>query len=262
MRLQELFLVETTEEDRALISLSSAIYAKVQKYIGELDYETVFDVPEKQLIRVGRIGDMFNTPIQSFDDITIEIQGGEPFLRRADDVPDEDAVDSGRTVLAFWEEDTKTVVLNLEMLDRNRMKTVITHELRHALDDVKSNQSSRDSYFTPKKKEHRDVHSSLQYRAQPAEINARFVELLDIMSKRIPQWYNKVDASEIKGKLSNDFKHLLVKFDIADLFPEKAQSRDYKRLVKRGYDFMQKEMMHIETEMKKADTPKSATGNW
>jgi hypothetical protein len=82
------------------------------------------------------------------------------------------------------------------------------------------------------------------------------------LSKRIPQWYNKLDAKDIKKQLSTDFKNLLNKYEIADIFPEKTQSSDYKRLVKRAYDFMQKEMAHVESELAKKGTPKKATGSF
>lgn len=253
MRLQDLF--ETTEEDRALISLSSSIYNKVKSY-AELD----------QPIRLGKIGDMFDTPINALNDISVELLGGKDFIQKSLDDGELSSDYDGKEVWAFFEEDTNTIFLNSDFLERPRIKTTITHELRHALDYVKSNAYPGDAnrYFTPKKKEHRkdDPYSTLNYRAQPAEINARFVEMLDILSKRIPKWYDKLDASEIKPQLTTDFKNLLNKYEIADIFPEKTQSPDYKRLVKRAYDFMQKEMAYVESELAKQGAPKVATGSF
>ena len=255
MRLQELF--ETTEEDRALISLSSAIYDKVKPYA---------DSGSDELVRVGTIGDMFNTSIPALDKVGIGIQGGEQFMQNATQNDDASMDWSGKVIYAFWDEDTHSVIINKDHINTHRMKTTITHELRHALDEVKSGSFPGDAkgYFTPKKKEHRkkDPYSTMQYRAQPAEINARFVEILDILSKRIPKWYDKLDAGAIKQQLSTDFKNLLNKYEIADIFPEKTQSSDYKRLVKRAYDFMQKEMAHVESELVKQGTPKKATGSF
>ena len=252
MRLLELFLVETTEEDRALISLSSAIYAKLQPYMGELDYDNVFDIPEQQLIKIGKIGDIFDTSLTALNDVSIEVQGGDPFIEHAKDPKETIADYEGKDMYGFYEEDTRTVVLNLELLDRHRMKTSITHELRHALDEIKAGPTRGDAnrYFTPKKKEHRknDPYSTIQYRARPAEINARFVEVLDILAKRIPQWHNKLSLDEVRPKILNDLKHLLVKYEIADLFPEKEQSRDYKRLMKRAVDFIDKELLHVQSK--------------
>ena len=63
----------------------------------------------------------------------------------------------------------------------------------------------------------------------------------------------------LKAQLTRDFNSLLNHYHIADLFPEKTQSKDYKRLVKRAYDFMQKEINYIESQ---PGTTKKATGNW
>ena len=247
MRLQELF--ETTEEDRALISLSSSIYAKLQPYTGgNLDYENVFDAPEQQLIRLGKISNIFDTSITALNDISIEIQGGNPFIERAKDPTETVADYEGKELFGFYEEDTRTIVLNLELMGRHRMKTSITHELRHALDEIKSGSYPGDAkgYFTPRKKEHRknDPYSNTRYTAQPAEINARFVEVLDILSKRIPKWHGKLSPDQVRPQIMNDLTHLLVKYEIADLFPEKSQSKDYKRLIKRAVDFINKELQY------------------
>lgn len=253
---------ETTEEDRALISLSPHLYQKVQSR----EEAGVYDNPEQELKIVGKIGDLVDTPIAVLNDVNIELQSGDPFIERLKE-PDEEIEDyAGKVIYGFYEEDTRTIVLNSDLVDKHRMKTSITHEMRHALDEIKSGSfpGNANRYFTPKKKEHRkdDPYSTLQYRARPAEINARFVEILDILSKRIPKWYDKLDAGSIKQQLSTDFKNLLNKYEIADIFPEKTQSSDYKRLVKRAYDFMQKEMAHVESELAKKGTPKKATGSF
>ena len=254
MRLQELF--ETSEDDRALILLSSAIYKKIQPY---------FDIDDDRITHIGKIGDIVNTSVPELNSVNIAIEGGQDFVEHSRDVDDPEEY-NGKTVYAFWDEDTHTIVLNKDLLETHRMKTTITHELRHALDQVRSHSYPYGAarYFTPKKKEHRinDPYSTVQYRAQPAEINARFVEVLDILSKRIPKWYAKLESSAIKQQLSTDFKHLLVKYEIADLFPEKTQSSDYRRLVRRAYDFMQKEIYHVEAELSKDGVQKHATGSW
>lgn len=271
MRLQELF--ETTEEDRALISLSSSIYELLKPYMGSDN--TKYDDPAQELIHVGMIGDLFDTPVVTLNDVNIDLQSGIPFWERSKDSASTDEFDGSKQILAFWDEPTKTIVLNLDHIDASRMKTTITHELRHALDEVKSGSfppspknktpDITNRYFTPKKKEHRkhDPYSTVQYRAMPAEINARFVEILDVLANRIiPLRYEKVEPQLIKRQLSRDFSNLLTKYEIADLFPEKTASKDYKRLVKRAYDFMQKEISHIESALEKTGTPKTATGSW
>ena len=233
MRLQELF--ETTNEDRALISLSSAIYDKVTPYIGAEDYAE----------HLGKIGDIFNTPITALNDIKIDIAGGDEFIKRSIDPGEDPAMYEGKELLAFYDEDTRTIVLNAEFLDRQRMKTTITHELRHALDEIKSGSypGNANRYFTPKKKEHRkdDSFSTTRYRARPAEINARFTEVLHKMVDIMPRRKSLASGQQLRDLLMNDLNHLLVKYEIADLFPEKYKSRDYKRLIKRTIDFIDRE---------------------
>jgi hypothetical protein len=260
---------ETAEEDRALVSLSSAIYKKVIQHV-ETDDEH---------IELGKIGEMFDTSIVALNNVSIDIQGGDSFHRRLHDIPPADILGDkiDNTAVAFWDEDVDTVVLNRYYLGTERIKTTITHELRHALDSIKSDKFPGDAsrYFTPKKKEHRqlyytdsgeidksDVRNLTPYRAQPAEINARFAEVLHALSDFVAKRYNTVAPHLIKRQLSQDFKKLMNKFQISYLFPEKDQSRDYKRLVKRAYDFMEKEIAHVESELAKQGSPKKATGSF
>lgn len=263
MRVQE--LLETTEEDRALISLSSAIYSKLQPYVGTTE----------DTVSLGKISDMADTPLIALTDVLIDIQGGDAFLRRLHDIPESDIVkkDEG-SAAAFWDEDTDTVVFNRDFLNTKDSMTTVTHELRHALDSVKSNKFPNDAnrYFTPKNKKHRKVYytaagevdkddprNTIPYRAQPAEINARFSEILHQLSVLIPKRYKTVEAHLLRNQLIHDFGQLLIKYKITDLFPQKTKSPDYRRLVKRAYDFIQKEMSHIEAQ---PDTAKKAVGNW
>lgn len=248
MRLQELF--ETTEEDRALISLSSSIYDKIITQLNKRPGN----------IRLGTIGKNFVTPMPALNNISIKVLDGADFEKESFD-PDDATDYSGSNVFGFWDQDTNSIVLNRSLFNRHRMKTVISHELRHALDSIKSDnfKGGGYSYFTPRKREHRedDPKSIVQYKARPAEINARFIELLDILSKRMPKWLDRLEPHEVKKQLAKDFRNLLVKFDIADIFPEKTKSSDYKRLVKRAYDFMQKELEYLEKQ-----TGKKVTGSW
>ena len=250
MRLQ--VILETTEEDRALIALSSAIHSLV----------TAQDLDDPALTHLGSIGDLVQIPTVGLEKVKIDLEGGDQFMRHAmEDNPDTDW--HGKEIHAFWDEPTRTIVLNKDLVRTPRMITTITHELRHALDELKSGSypGGAARYFTPKKKEHRidDPYSTVQYRAKPAEINARFVEILHILSKRVPRAYQNLEPSEIKPQLSTDFKNLLTKYEIADLFPEKTKSPDYKRLVKRAYDFMDKELSNLELQ---PTATKHATGNW
>jgi hypothetical protein len=133
------------------------------------------------------------------------------------------------------------------------MKSVIAHELRHAMDDVKSgykaNQSDR--YETPRNKSYRrvtkDPHmGNLAYLAQPAEINARFIQVLNkLVDQNQIAALAKYPQDQITMRAERILKRAMDTYNITHLFPEKEKSRDYKRLLKRGMDFITKELNHI-----------------
>lgn len=249
-------ILETTEEDRAIISLSAIIYKKLAPYINS---------GSDDLVHLGKVGDLSVSAPQTLAHISIDIQGGEAYLERSRDT-NAGEIGEVRDSLAFWDEPTSTIVFNAKHLGNERIPTTITHELRHALDEIKSGSfppspqnktpDEFSKYFTPKKKEHR---TSSPYLAQPAEINARFAEVLDKLSQLVPKRYRTVEPHLLRRQLMHDFKNLLVKYEIAQLFPERTASPDFKRLVKRAYDFIQKEMDAYEAQ---PGNEKRATGNW
>jgi hypothetical protein len=230
MRLQELF--ETTEEDRALVSLSSSIYDLIKTHEGNL----------------GKIGDLFDTPITALNDIGIIAVGGDEFAKYTADM--NDTMDyADKQILGLWDEDVRSIIFNKDHIDNPRMQTTVTHELRHALDDVKSGSYPNGvmKYFTPKKKEHRknDPHSTIQYRARPAEINARFLEVLHKIVDIIPKRAKTIKPGELRDRLFHDIDQLFIKYEIDDIFPERTKSKDYKRLLKRAYNFVEKELTYL-----------------
>lgn len=235
MRLQELFLVETTEEDRALISLSSSIYDYLRKYVGSSEDE----------IEVGKIGDIFNTPFNVFDDAGIVLM--------SDDLMKEYA-ESDNVTLGMWEPEKRQIVLNKDYLESNMLKSTITHELRHALDDYKSGfkASSSNRYSTPKNKEHRKAANDpyvqkTSYLAQPAEINARFLQVMHAVTVAIKR-ASKLPPDQMRANVMGAFNNSMLLHKISMLFPERTASRDYKRLVKRAVDFIDKEIADIQSK--------------
>src|SRR5690606_24886705 len=103
MRLQELFLVETTEEDRALISLSSSVYSYIKKYAGKR-------LKDGEIVDVGTIGQLFNTPINILDPVRIQLWSHNDILkkfpRQASSADIEDPELEGeddRNILGFWD---------------------------------------------------------------------------------------------------------------------------------------------------------------
>jgi hypothetical protein len=259
MRLVELFLIETTEEDRAIISLSSAIYKYLQKYADQdLDYANPDD-EEQEVVRLGKLGNLFDIPIEGMNDINLEIQSDMGLIDRVRrDKPDSSTDTPGADAPGgMWYGDNKTMVLNSDYLSSDDMQSVITHELRHAMDDIKSgykaNASSR--YSTARNKSYRNVTKdphmgNLAYLAQPAEINARFLQVLNKLVGQIPA-LAKYPQNQFTMRAERLLKRAMEVYNISHLFPEKEKSRDYKRLMKRGMDFIQKELAHVKSNQPK-----------
>lgn len=242
MRLQELFLTETTEEDRAIISLANVVYNYVRKYI---DY---VDELSGEPLKIGKIGDFADTPLDGFEDINLELQQGEPLGQRVAKANNEEY--EGKQPRGVWFADGPTIALNSDMLASERTRSTIGHELRHALDDLKSGGKASGStrYRTPKKKEFRKkdpyAEKNFPYLAEPAEINARFNQVLDELVTSISKNAEK-SPKDLWDHELKVLKRLFIRHNIALLFPEKTQSKDYKRLVKRAVDFIKKEINYI-----------------
>lgn len=262
MRLQELF--ETTEEDRALISLGSSIYQYLQKYA---DVDVDFDNPDDEnegLIRVGKIGHLFDSPIQGLNDVNLELQSDEGIENRLrseeTNSTDVTTIPGAGAPGGIWYNHSKTLVLNLDFLSSNFMKSVVVHELRHMMDDVKSGYKANASikYSTPKKKEHRKVTNdpylgNTKYIAEPAEINARFAQVLHGLVSPIHRAV-KLDPQNANKLIFDTLNKLMVDHRIQELFPEAEKSKDYQRLMKRAVDFINKEAAHAKTSL--PDQPK------
>jgi hypothetical protein len=237
MRLQELFLVETTEEDRAIISLASVIYRHVIKYADYIDPEST------KPLDVGKIGDFADTPLDGFEDIKIELQQGVALGKRWAESSNKEY--DGKEPRGVWFNEIPAIAFNTDSLYSEKIKSTIVHELRHALDDLKSEGKAGSStrYRTPKKKEHRKTEP---YLADPSEINGRFSQVLNALVDSISR-NSELPKDQLFDKSISVLKRLFVMYDISSLFPEKYQSRDYKRLVKRAVDLINKEIAHIKS---------------
>jgi hypothetical protein len=128
------------------------------------------------------------------------------------------------------------------------MRSVIAHELRHAMDDAKSlnraNQSTR--YRTARKPEHQ-VDKDGAYQAQPAEINARFIEALNVLTPVISKLAN-LEPAAFRNKMTAYLNKAFELKDIADYYPEKTASPHYKRLLQRAWAFIDKELAHVQSK--------------
>jgi hypothetical protein len=262
MKLLELFLTETTEEDRAIISLSSAIAGYIKKYqdiepeqpnydddsdYDDLDIHGDDDHPQY----LGTIGQLFDTPLNILNSISIELQsdyGIRQREKRENQLNGKITSPDKRNVLGLWFINHKTIVLNKDYVGTKTILSTISHELRHALDDFKSdfkaNVDDR-KYTTSKIKAIRklpdnDEGKRLKYRSQPAEINARFAQVLNDMVPIIARSF-KLTPENAENLIRNSLKNKLDHYSIAEFFPHKENSREYKRFIKRAMDFVQKE---------------------
>jgi hypothetical protein len=282
MRLVELFLKETSMEDRAIISLAQAIYdyldknyndgaAPASKEVTEkagfdfeadnfdADDDSLGDIeePEEHEFDVGTIGQLFDTPLEILNPVRITLLSDYGIgQRRRKEQPDQiHKAPNGENAAGLWYGGTQEMVLNMDYLGTNTMKSVIAHELRHALDDYKSEFKANEPggrYSKAKKKEHRKVTNdpyvgNIAYLAEPAEINARFIQVLHAMVPIIGR-AAKLEPEKGKQLINRSFQKLLDTYSIGTLFPEKTASKDYKRLLKRGVDFIEKELAHVKSQ--------------
>ena len=240
MRIREL-IVETADEDRAIISLADAIYNDLQQYADtELDYD------ETGVMHIGRIGDLFDTPIPGLDRVRLEISSDESIVDLARRLHGKATPSDSH--FGQWDPMEKAISLNADYLSSNRMRSVIAHELRHAMDDLKSsnraNQSSR--YRTARNPADRADPDSA-YGAQPAEINARFIEALNVLVPVIPKLAN-LEPAEFRTRMTAYLNKAFDLKNIADYYPEQTASPHYKRLLQRAWAFIEKELAHIRSQ--------------
>ena len=270
MNLQEIFLVESTEEDRELITLSSSIIKKLKKYKGEKkglgdfgqdsDFDDL-DVPdgaytdelEDEPVKVGTIGTLCNTFLDTLENVVVEVQSDYGMKNRHAKARGSQSISDDDESLGTYYPDENTIVINSDHLGKSYMDMVVAHELRHALDDQKSGGKALSSTKyrrarNPKlRKSTKDPYYGDQsYMAEPAEINARFIQVLHNMVSIIKRHFSKkdIDVEKTKRTIMTNFYGQMEKHDISVYFPEKERSKQYRRLLKRGVDFIQKEIAH------------------
>jgi hypothetical protein len=266
MKLLEIFIKETTEEDRAIVSLSSAISKYIQKYETidddgdswkDHDYDDQLDFSEISSdapIKLGTIGSLFNTPLTGLNNVKLELQSDYAIRHRLKKSTGEKIKkpDEG-VIFGLWYPSSDTLVLNKDFIGSNKLKTVISHELRHALDDYKSDYKAnkeKGRYSRPKKKHHRKKYHdgpNYPYLAQPAEINARFIEALHLVTNSLTRASKSPNIDLIEYGIK-ELKKYLKDRHIEELFPEKEKSKDYKRLIKRAIDYIYKEAEYLKSK--------------
>lgn len=226
MKIYEL-LIESVDEDRAILSLASSIYSYIQRYSNS----------NEDTIDIGKISDIFDTPLEILNDVKIS-------LMNDNDIKD---IVGQKSAVGLWKGNTDDIILNKDYLTSHTLKSAIAHELRHALDDYKSNFNAnrKDSRYT-KPVDKKFVNTDLDYYAEPAEINARFLQILHYMIpviKRASKLTSEQQDNLIKNSLNKAFDF----YKMNEIFPEKYKSKYYRRLFNRSLDFIEKELEYLKS---------------
>jgi hypothetical protein len=227
------FIAETAEEDRAIISLANAIWEHIQQY--------------KTVVRSGSVGtidDITNTPLDAVKDIKVYLATDDDIAKiYNEDEPDASKHVTGDKIKGMWDQKRNTVYLNLTKITSSEVKRTIAHELRHVLDDVKSNNAAGSSPRYGEKS--RNTSTDLDaYRSSKAEINARFIEVMHT----IPIYVERAKQQNIPNPrefVMDKFYNMMDQRHIQKYFPEKERSREYKQLIKRAVNFIDKEIAHV-----------------
>lgn len=228
MRASE-FITETTNEDRAIISLAHSIWEHIQRYNSVT-----------KTVNLGKISKFMSTPLHALNNINI-VLGDEDTMQQENVGSNADHLTSVQTS-GMWIAENDTILLNLSNIQDRAMRRTIAHELRHALDDMKSNYAAGSStrYNSPKMNQNSDD----SYKSSNAEINARFSEVLYAMTVYVKNAKEK-NIDNPHEYVMDKFHTMMDQKQIYKYFPEKEKSKLYKRLLKRATDFIAKEMVHI-----------------
>lgn len=129
---------------------------------------------------------------------------------------------------AAYDPDTKTIIV--PRVDKD-LTSELVHELRHALDDVKSSGKflQGKKTITPRS----SASSRTSYLSSPVEINARFSQAIHSIIKDLngtnPTRQEIVDAIKIE----------FVAHDIAPFFPNRLKDPAYRRLFSRALSYLE-----------------------
>lgn len=246
MKIQHLIINETAAHDRAILSLS----VKISSYI----LDKYGDGNGRPPIDLGTIGDLFDTPLTGMNHVELSIQNSNDIEQTYKDhhpapenIEEEDGVYYG-----LWIPTTNTIVINSDYVGTNKFRTVVSHELRHALDDYISDYRAGKStrYDTPRNPEHRKrdpYFPETPYLAKPAEINARYLEALHRLNPKIHRAVKRNDPN-LFNTVINDFKQALESERIAELFPRGVADPSYRRLFMRGIDYIKNELVYAKSK--------------
>ena len=135
--------------------------------------------------------------------------------------------------VGVYKHSTKTIKINSEFLDMelwDSIETNIVHELRHALDDIKSKGKLYKSKYLPR---YRSARNSDDINSAPSEINARLQQAQHRMKGKI----KKLSRIPTSSELTKIIFKCLKRFDLLDYFPEGTADPAFKRILARMYRY-------------------------
>ena len=223
MRLQEI-LLETTEEDRRISTLAAQLRKRVMAFVA--------GKPRGGII--GKLAELVKgTNLESMAGVTLQVLPNSMFYKSLGD-PERDP--KAGSVHGFWDPDRNRIVLNLRHVQALSLSKTIAHELRHALDDIKSDYRASD----PDNRYGKHPKGTLH---QPDEINARYAESMHIAILKIGKLAREGwTKAELMSELPEIIKFAFDANLITHVMPNRYSDRAYRHLASRAYRLLSAEV--------------------
>lgn len=129
---------------------------------------------------------------------------------------------------AAYDPDTRTILVPKET---RQLESEIVHELRHALDDIKSSGKFLQGRKTTSPRFSTSANSV--YLSTPVEINARFTQAIHSIVKDLQ------GTSPSRAEIIQAIKVEFIVQNITPFFPKKMADPDYRRLFTRALSYLE-----------------------
>jgi len=200
-------LTETVQDDQAITAIASEIISYVKENPEE------FEAGSSAI------------PIADLIDTT------DPVVKKLSSIRIEFGHTGSISTGGIYKHPSKTIKINSEFLTMqlwDRIETNLVHELRHALDDVKSDGKLYKGEYLPQYRSAKDANDT---NSAPSEINARLAQAQHLMMNQIKQLSDTPSSIELNRIIFDCLK----KFDLVSYFLNGTADPAFKRLVSRMY---------------------------
>jgi hypothetical protein len=262
------YLIETPDEDSDIFRLSEIIAAYIKRSWIAAVADPVWMQELKDDIKLYK---KYRQDIPIFENIKINSIPGAKLVVKTDTLKNVIRLYRVNLFHLFPESDdelphdgyhdkiNRLIVLD-KSLARNteKMESILTHELRHAVDNLKSVKAitpttpvtvSAKLLKTGKALSHRSAQDSDDYTenfnaylAEPHEVNARFTQVVRVLNKQI-----KKDPTLLNrhGALWELIQTLFSHYHISTVFPLGPSDPKYRHLLARIYKFVTTELSNV-----------------